>query len=306
MMNGKIKKVVSGALVVDKPVGLTSHDVVKIVRRGTNIRRAGHTGTLDPRASGVLVVLIGPAVRLSEYIAADDKRYQATIKLGASTDTYDAEGRITRTAPYQHITEEQFLALLKTYEGKTLQVPPVYSAIKVQGKPAYRRTRQGEEVSLEPREIDVYSLDLLEWAPPEVVLDVYCSSGTYVRSLAHDIGEDLQTGAHLIGLRRTKSGFFTLRHAVPLRDLQEAFLTGDWYQYLIPAADLLPDWPVLELNHEEVEKIAFGHRLPAGPNPEMTEEGMTRAISEQGDLVALLSFDEEKREWRPKKVFFQT
>ncbi len=305
-MEGKIKNVVSGALVIDKPVGLTSHDVVKIVRRGTNIRRAGHTGTLDPRASGVLVVLVGPAVRLSEYIAADDKRYQATVKLGASTDTYDSEGRITHTAPFEHITEDHFLTLLKSYEGTTLQMPPVYSAIKVQGKPAYKRTRDGEEVELEPREIDVYTLDLLEWAPPEAVLDVYCSSGTYVRSLANDIGEDLQTGAHLIGLRRTKSGFFTLRHAVRLRDLQDAFLSGDWYRYLIPASELLPDWPVVELDQETVEKVSFGHRIPAGTNPEMTEEGMTRAISEQGDLVALLSFDEQKREWLPKKVFFQT
>lgn len=305
-MEGHIKNVVSGALVIDKPVGLTSHDVVKIVRRGTNIRRAGHTGTLDPRASGVLVVLVGPAVRLSEFIAADDKRYQATVKLGASTDTYDAEGRITRTAPYAHITEGQFLTLLKSYEGKTLQTPPSYSAIKVQGKPAYKRARDGEEVELEPREIDVYTLDLLDWAPPEAVLDVYCSSGTYVRTLANDIGEDLQTGAHLIGLRRTKSGFFTLRHAVRLRDLQDAFLTGDWYRHLIPASELLPDWPTIELDYETVEKVAFGHRIPAGPNPEMTEEGMTRAVSEQGDLVALMSFDENKREWFPKKVFFQT
>ncbi len=305
-MANKIKNVVSGALVIDKPVGLTSHDVVKIVRRGTNIRRAGHTGTLDPRASGVLVVLVGPAVRLSEFIAADDKRYQATVKLGASTDTFDSEGRITHTAPYDHITEDQFLTLLKSYEGKTLQMPPVYSAIKVQGKPAYKRTRDGEEVELEAREIDVYTLDLLEWSPPEAVLDVYCSSGTYVRSLANDIGDDLQTGAHLIGLRRTKSGFFTLRHAVRLRELQDAFLTGEWYRYLIPAAELLPDWPLLELNNELVEKIAFGHRIPAGDNPEMTEDGLTRAVSEQGDLVAILGFDETKREWQPRKVFFQT
>ena len=305
-MEGKIKNVVSGALVIDKPIGLTSHDVVKIVRRGTNIRRAGHTGTLDPRASGVLVVLVGPAVRLSEFISADDKRYQATVKLGASTDTFDSEGRITQTAPYDHITEDQFFTLLKSYEGKTLQTPPVYSAVKVQGRPAHRRTRAGEEVELKPREIDVYSLDLLEWAPPEAVLDVYCSSGTYVRSLANDIGDDLQTGAHLIGLRRTKSGFFTLRHAVRLRELQDTFLTGDWYRYLIPAGELMPDWPAIELDNESVEKVAFGHRLPAGSNPEMTEDGYTRAVSEQGDLVAVLSFDEDRREWQPKKVFFQT
>jgi tRNA pseudouridine55 synthase len=254
----------------------------------------------------VLVVLIGPAVRLSEYISADDKRYQATIKLGASTDTYDSEGKVTRTAPFEHITEDEFMTLLKSYEGKTLQTPPSYSAVKIQGKPAYKRTREGEDVEIEPREIDVYSLDLLEWAPPEIVLDVYCSSGTYVRSLANDIGEELNTGGHLIGLRRTKSGDFTLRHAVRLRELQDAFLTGEWYRYLIPAADLMPDWPMVELDNDLVEKVAFGHRIPAGADPEVTEEGLTRGVSEQGDLVALLEYDESKKEWQPKKVFFQT
>jgi len=302
----EFKNNVSGALIIDKPVGMTSHDVVQAVRRGTGLRRVGHTGTLDPRASGVLVVLLGPAVRLSQFISADDKRYQATLKLGTSTDTYDSEGRILQTAPYNHVTEEQFIALIKGYEGTTQQIPPVYSAVKVQGRPAYRRTRDGEQVELEPREINVYNLDLLEWSLPEVVLDVYCSSGTYVRSLAHDIGEDLGTGAHLIGLRRTKSGFFTLRHAVHLRQLQDAFLSGEWYRHLLPASELLQDWPMVELDNEQVEKITNGHRIPAEENPEMTMDGMARGISEQGDLVALLLFDETKQEWQPKKVFFQT
>jgi tRNA pseudouridine55 synthase len=151
----EIKNIVSGALIIDKPVGMTSHDVVQAVRRGTGLRRVGHTGTLDPRASGVLVVLLGPAVRLSQFISADDKRYQATLKLGMSTDTYDSEGRILQTAPYNHVTEEQFISLIKGYEGTTQQVPPVYSAVKVQGRPAYRRTRDGEQVELEPREINV-------------------------------------------------------------------------------------------------------------------------------------------------------
>jgi tRNA pseudouridine55 synthase len=227
-----IKNVVSGVLVVDKPVGLTSHDVVQIIRRGTNIRRAGHTGTLDPRASGVLVVLIGPAVRLSEYVSASDKRYQATIRLGSSTDTFDAEGRITSSASVDSITEEQFEEILEQYVGEIEQVPPPYSAIKIGGRKAYEMAREGEEVNLEPRVIQVYSLELLEWDPPEAVVDVFCSSGTYVRSLANDLGNALGVGAHLVGLRRTKSGRFTLRDAVPLRRLQEAFVAGDWYKYL--------------------------------------------------------------------------
>jgi tRNA pseudouridine55 synthase len=297
-----IKNVVSGVLVVDKPVGLTSHDVVQIIRRGTGIRRAGHTGTLDPRASGVLVVLIGPAVRLSEYVSASDKRYQATIRLGSSTDTFDAEGRITSSASVENISEEQFEEILDQYVGEIEQVPPPYSAIKVAGRKAYEMARDGEEVNLEPRVIQVYSLELLEWDSPEAVVDVFCSSGTYVRSLANDLGNALGVGAHLVGLRRTKSGRFTLRDAVPLRRLQESFIAGDWYKYLIPAAEALAEWPMVELDGDQVELIRHGHRVPAEPG----SKGWARGVSEQGDLVALLEVDEEKSEWQPRKVFFQS
>ncbi|HEX2979951.1 MAG TPA: tRNA pseudouridine(55) synthase TruB [Anaerolineaceae bacterium] len=294
-----MKNAISGVLVVDKAVGLTSHDVVQIVRKGTGIRRAGHTGTLDPRASGVLVILIGPAVRLSEYVSASDKRYQAILRLGATTDTYDADGRVTSSAPV-NITEEQFEAALEQFVGEIEQVPPPYSAVKVKGRKAYDMARQGEEVDLQPRKIKVYNLELLEWAPPEAVIDVYCSSGTYVRSLAHDLGNALGCGAHLVGLRRTKSGRFTLRDAVPLRKLREAFEAGNWYQYLIPAAEALSDWPAVELEVDAVDAIRHGHRIPA----EDGSPDWARGISEQGELVALMEIDHETNEWQPRKVFF--
>lgn len=318
MDKNHIDSVVSGVMVVDKPVGLTSHDIVQIIRRGTGIRRAGHTGTLDPRASGVLVVLIGPAVRLSEYVSAADKRYQATVRLGTSTDTYDAEGQIMRTTPVDDISEDRFSEIIKQYVGEIEQVPPPFSAVKVKGRRAYERARQGEEVALKPRKIHVYNLDVLEWAPPEAVLDVYCSSGTYVRSLANDLGDDMGTGAYLIGLRRTKSGRFTLRDAVPLRQLQDAFLAGEWYRYLIPASEALGDWPGVDLDGDQVEKVRHGHRIPAGENakelvdpanhPYAEEDnyGLVRAVTEQGDLVAIMEYIEEDNEWQPKKVFFQS
>jgi tRNA pseudouridine55 synthase len=301
MDKDELKNIVSGVLVVDKPIGLTSHDVVQIIRRGTGIRRAGHTGTLDPRASGVLVVLIGPAVRLSEYVSASDKRYQATIQLGRSTDTYDSEGTVTKATPVEHISEDQFDEILQSYVGEIEQVPPPYSAVKVKGKKAYEMARKGKPVDLEPRIINVFNLEILEWAPPEVVIDVYCSSGTYVRSLANDLGDSLGTGAHLIGLRRTKSGQFTLRDAVPLRRLKESFDAGDWYQFLIPAAEALGDWPMIELNPDEVEMVRHGHRIPA----ELDVQEWVRGLSQQGDLVALLENDPETNEWQPRKVFFQ-
>ena len=302
MDQDNIKNVVSGVLVVDKPIGLTSHDVVQIIRRGTGIRRAGHTGTLDPRASGVLVILIGPAVRLSEFVSASDKRYQATVRLGSSTDTYDAEGTVTSSASAEDITEEQFDTILQQFVGEIEQIPPPYSAVKVKGRRSYEMAREGEEVELAPRIINVYSLEVLEWAPPEAVIDVYCSSGTYVRSLAHDLGQALGTGAYLVGLRRTKSGRFTLRDAVPLRRLQEAFNAGDWYRYLIPAAEALADWPMVELDADQVELVRHGHRVASEPD----EKGWARGVSQQGDLVALLEVDEETHEWQPRKVFFQS
>lgn len=297
--NSELTNAISGVIVVDKPVGLTSHEVVQIIRRGTGIRRAGHTGTLDPRASGVLVILLGPAVRLSEYVSASDKRYQAIIRLGTTTDTFDAEGTVTKSADVD-VTEEKFNEILQTFVGQIEQVPPPYSAVKVQGKKAYEMAREGEEVELAPRMINVYSLELLEWAPPEAVIDVYCSSGTYVRSLANDLGEKLGCGASLTGLRRTKSGRFTLRDAVPMRKLRDSFTDGTWYQYLIPAAEALSDWKAVELTHDLVDAIRHGHRIPA------EDLGVTQArgVSEAGELIALLDYIPETKEWQPKKVFF--
>jgi tRNA pseudouridine55 synthase len=304
MNSQDIKNAISGALVVDKPVGMTSHDVVQAIRNGTGLRRAGHTGTLDPRASGVLVILVGPAVRLSEYVSASDKRYQAIIRLGGSTDTFDAEGLVTPTKDPVNVTETQFETALQTFVGEIEQTPPPYSAVKVQGRKAYEMAREGEEVELAPRKITVHHLEVLEWAPPEVVIDVHCSSGTYVRSLANDLGVMLGCGAYLVGLRRTKSGRFSLRDSVPLRKLQEAFTAGNWYQYLIPAAEALGDWPAVELNPDEVEGVRHGHRVKVVGEPTETK---VRGVSTQGELVALMEMiinEDGSREWQPKKVFF--
>ncbi|HQU36425.1 MAG TPA: tRNA pseudouridine(55) synthase TruB [Anaerolineales bacterium] len=303
--NQTMKNAISGVLVVDKPVGMTSHDVVQAIRNGTGLRRAGHTGTLDPRASGVLVILVGPAVRLSEYVSASDKRYQAIIRMGGKTDTFDAEGRVTPSAQPVNVTEVQFEEALKTFVGEIEQTPPPYSAVKVQGRKAYEMARQGEQVDLAPRKITVHHLEVLEWTPPEVVIDVHCSSGTYVRSLANDLGEKLGCGAYLVGLRRTKSGRFSLRDATPLRKLQEAFTAGNWYQYLIPAAEALGDWPAIELSPDEVEGVRHGHRVKAAEDAALGNK--VRGVSTQGELVALMECitgEDGALAWQPKKVFF--
>jgi tRNA pseudouridine55 synthase len=305
MNSQDVKNAISGVLVIDKPVGMTSHDVVQAIRNGTGLRRAGHTGTLDPRASGVLVILVGPAVRLSEYVSASDKRYQAIIRMGGTTDTFDAEGQVKRSDGPLNVTEAQFEEALKSFVGEIEQTPPPYSAVKVQGRKAYEMARKGEEVDLAPRKITVHHLEVLEWAPPEVVIDVHCSSGTYVRSLANDLGVKLGCGAYLVGLRRTKSGRFSLRDATPLRKLQEAFTAGNWYQYLIPAAEALGDWPAVELNPDEVEGVRHGHRVKAKDAD--TDHEKVRGVSTQGELVALMELtinEDGSKEWQPKKVFF--
>lgn len=304
MESQDVKNAISGVLVVDKPVGMTSHDVVQVIRNGTGLRRAGHTGTLDPRASGVLVVLVGPAVRLSEFVSASDKRYQAIIRLGSATDTFDADGKVTQPEQQVNVTEDQFEKVLATFVGEIEQIPPPYSAVKVQGRKAYEMARQGEEVELAPRKITVHHLEVLEWAPPEVVIDVHCSSGTYVRSLANDLGTTLGCGAYLVGLRRTKSGRFSLRDATPLRKLQEAFNAGNWYQYLIPAAEALAEWPAVELSPDDVENVRHGHRIKADA---AAKPGSVRGVSTQGELVALMELvtgETGEPEWQPKKVFF--
>lgn len=300
--NANIANSVSGVLVIDKPVGMTSHDAVQAVRAGTHIRRAGHTGTLDPRASGVLVVLVGPAVRISEYVSASDKRYQAILQFGMTTSTYDTEGEVTSRNPV-NITHEELEEALQSFVGEYEQQPPAYSAIKVKGRKAYDIARGGEIPDLEPRLITVHELELLDWNPPEAVIDIKCSSGTYVRSLANDLGEKLGAGATLIGLRRTKNGKFGLRDAVPLRRLQEAFNAGDWYKYLIPAAEALSDWYTVELSPSQVDDVRHGHRVAATEPAKPSE--WARAISEEGELVALMEYDDETKEWQPRKVFFQ-
>ncbi len=294
------KNRISGVLIVDKPVGMTSHDVVQFVRKGTKINRAGHTGTLDPRASGVLVVLVGPAVRLSEFVSASDKRYQAVIKFGQTTTTYDSEGDITSRRPVD-ISHEELEEALSEFVGEVEQTPPAYSALKVRGKKAYELARDGKEVQLEPRLITIHSLELLDWDPPEAVVDIQCSSGTYVRSLASDLGERLGAGATLVGLRRTKNGRFGLREAVSLRRLDEAFENGDWYRYLVPAAEALGDWYTVILKVDEIDDVTHGHRILGEAG---LEHGLlARAVSEDGELVALVEYDAETNEWQPKKVF---
>ena len=298
----KLKSAISGMLIVDKPSGMTSHDVVSVIRRGTGLRRIGHTGTLDPRASGVLVVLIGPAVRLSEYLVSDIKGYEAVIHFGSVSDTYDGDGSIIPTGHDAPEDEEVIMDAMAEFVGDIVQVPPAYSAIKIKGRKAYDMARNGEEVHLNARNVTVHSFDFIEYVRPDLTADIICSSGTYIRSIAHDLGEKLGCGAYLSSLRRTRSGKFSLRDAVPLEELRKSFEDATWFQYLIPAAEALEEYEEVFLDMDTEAEIRFGRRIPAEPGE---HQAMGKGVSLQGELIAMLEYVPETQEWKPRKVLYQ-
>lgn len=289
---------VGGILVVDKPSGMTSHDVVARVRRWSGIRRVGHAGTLDPMATGVLLVCLGQATRVSEYLMASPKQYRATICLGVETDTCDREGEVVRRAPVS-ASREEVEAALSSFRGRVLQTPPMYSALKRDGTPLYRLARQGQVVVREARQIEIFALQLVDWSPPQLTIEVTCSPGTYIRSLAHDLGERLGCGAHLAGLTRLASGDFRLEQAVTLDKLAAAFANGEWRRYLLPLDAALTHLPALHLNAAQAAQVRQGMSLPAMPDD---PDGEARAYDQEGRLIAILKRTGGGR-WQPDKVF---
>jgi tRNA pseudouridine55 synthase len=286
-----------GLLIIDKPTGPTSHDIVNLVRRGTGIRKVGHTGTLDPYASGVLLILLGSVTRLAEYLLEVDKEYLATVRFGAATSTFDAAGRITATRPFT-FREESLAAKMATFVGERLQVPPVYSAIKVGGRKAYDMARRGEEVELAPRKVHIYELSLIRWESPNAVIRVRCSRGTYIRSIANDIGEAMGTHAHLVSLRRIRLGPFSVERATTLDELNRRFLEGTWEKAAMPSSAVLEGWQTVELSAEDTVKIRNGIAIPAPSG----SAGRARAIDPDGELVAVVEADQNGL-WQPRKVF---
>jgi tRNA pseudouridine55 synthase len=205
-----------GAILVDKPAGPTSHDVVDAIRRKFGIKKVGHCGTLDPNATGLLIIVLGRGTKLSERLMGDDKVYEGTIKFGETTDSYDADGELTGSLPVMPMTLDQLNEEATTFIGDIMQVPPMVSAIKKDGVPLYKLARKGIEVEREPRLIHIYNYRFTEYTEPLGKFRVACTKGTYVRSLAHDLGQKLGCGAHLATLRRSASGKFDVADALPL------------------------------------------------------------------------------------------
>jgi tRNA pseudouridine55 synthase len=228
-----------GVLLVDKPGGLTSHDVVYRLRRKLQIKKIGHAGTLDPMATGLLIMLIGKATRISQYLISVDKVYEGEATLGVETDSQDAEGEVMETRPVPELTAAQVRETMKGFLGDQYQTPPMHSAIKINGVPLYKLARKGEEVEREPRFIRVAAFELASFAPPKLTFTLHCTKGTYVRTIAHDLGQKLGCGAHLSALRRTGSGKFTIGQCLPLEQI-ETLTLPEIEKRLIPVYEAAP------------------------------------------------------------------
>lgn len=210
---------IDGVLLVDKPSGMTSHDVVDRVRRHFNLKKVGHCGTLDPMATGLLVLVLGRSTKLSDRLISEDKEYEGTLELGVTTDSQDADGEVLETKPVPELTLDQVARAAEAFKGDIYQVPPMVSAKKIAGQALYKLARKGKEVEREPRLIHIYRLDFLEFTPPRIRFKLLCTKGTYVRTICHDLGQKLGCGAHLCQLRRTASGSMSLSEAKPLDEI---------------------------------------------------------------------------------------
>ena len=283
-----------GLLIVDKPGGMTSHDVVNRIRRVAGTRRVGHAGTLDPLATGVLFVCIGRATRLVEYLVGQSKTYLTTVRLGQRTNTYDADGEIVEERPFTHITAPLINQALESFRGTIQQKPPIYSAIKKDGQPLYKLARRGEDVDVPLREVTIYELSLLPLNLPEVELQIICSSGTYVRSLAHDLGKVLGCGGHVAILRRTAVGDFTIDQAVSLDDVT----TDNVRDFLLPMATAVAHLPRLDLSADETLAVENGRFIPRQPHNQVD---LVQLYAPDGRFVGIAKA--QGKVWRPHKIF---
>ena len=265
----------NGILPVDKPAGWTSNDVVQKLRGILHERRIGHAGTLDPLATGLLTVFVGRATKGVQFAEADRKRYTASMRLGLVTDTLDITGEVLEEHAAD-VTEEQFLRILKQFLGRQTQIPPMYSAVKVNGERLYRLARRGQEVERTPREIEIYSLELISYRPDEIILDVSCSKGTYIRSLCHDIGARLGCGASMTALRRTESGIFRAEDSYSL----EQIAAGEYK--LTPLDALFAAHPAAVLPEADAKCLRLGQPLHT-----KLGDGTYRLYSKEGEFLAL-------------------
>lgn len=306
-----------GILNINKPWGRTSFSIVAMVKRLTGERRVGHAGTLDPAATGVLPICLGQGTRVVEFLVDATKAYRAEIELGVATDTYDATGRIIQRGDPSGISQDQLESGLTSFSGLIQQTPPMYSAVKYQGKPLYELARAGITVERRSRLAKIHGLELVDWRSPVATIEVVCGKGTYIRSLAHDLGQALGCGAYLKSLIRLRCGLFDIRDAVSVPQLEDAFRHGYWQHFIHPIDSVLLHWAAMVVSDDARQSIKNGRPLvlgdggggegsgyleqhiPAGSS----SENRCRAYALDGHFLGVLRFNSERGQWQAEKVF---
>lgn len=303
--------IMDGILNINKPKDRTSFSIVAMVKRLSGEQRVGHAGTLDPAATGVLPVCFGQGTRVVEFLVDTTKVYRAEIELGVATDTYDAVGKVIQVADYSGISQCQLESALTSYRGLIEQTPPMYSAVKYKGKPLYQLARAGITVERKSRPTKIHKLELVDWQPPIFTIEVVCGKGTYIRSLAHDLGQTMGCGAHLKSLVRLRCGPFDIKDAISLPQLEDAFDYGYWRHFVYPIDTVLSHWSAIVVGDTDGQAIRNGRPLSLENNtcpgqylpvlaPEKTR---CRAYALDGRFLGVLRFNAERGQWQPEKVF---
>lgn len=295
---------IDGILNVDKPSGITSMDVVRRIKHASKQKRVGHGGTLDPFASGVVPICIGRATRMMEYLVDGVKRYRATIRLGVETNTYDIDGEVAYERDTSNIDLDAIRQALSRFSGVIEQVPPMFSALKKDGKRLYQMARSGIEVEREARKVRVMSIDVRDWSHPDLTLDVTCGRGFYMRSLAHDLGAALGCGGHLKELTRTQNSAFCIDRALSLEEAENCFSDDAWMHVLHAPDVAVQSLGAVIVDMNTAKRVRNGQPLPGSiriPFDHSDEE--CRVYSSDGVFLALAAFDRSTGQWQPRKVF---
>ncbi len=297
-------RVIDGVLNIDKPEGLTSMDVVRHIKRVSRVKRVGHGGTLDPFATGVIVICLGQGTKMMQDLVDGSKIYRGVVELGVETDTYDVQGAVIRRMDASEVTLDGFTTTMGKFIGVIDQVPPMYSALKRQGKRLYELARAGVEIDRDPRRVEVNEIKVIEWNFPLVEIEVRCGRGFYMRSLAHDLGEKLGCGAHLKSLKRIKNGPFYIGEALTLQQVEKKFGDSSWKQIVRAPDTIVSHLRTIIIGGKAEQALRQGQSLSLGQKTFPTRSNeRCRAYSTDGRFIGIIVFDATASRWQPQRVF---